>query len=172
MVYSDKNAVYALNSYVRKLLSINLGIDPDDYGDRDPIVPAAQQPELMATGKPFLIYGSANYNVTHLYALRREAITYTIFATSSTEANKIVNLLVDAFERQDEAAADVNEWLDTEAVGRGTSRNASFATIRVNLAEHAQPADEEGGFVAGMVMLECRFTVDNPTIQTNGFSYV
>lgn len=171
MVYLDKNATYALNSYVWKLLEANLGWEKSSYKGATPIIPTAQQPELMETGNTFLVYGSAVHPAEHLYALRRESVSYVIYGPSSTEVNKVINLLVDTFERQDEAAADVNDWLDAEAEGRGYARNISFGTIREVLTERAEPADEEGGYVAGTIMLELKYTVNNQTVVTSGFTY-
>ena len=162
MTYNDFNAVYALNSYVWKLLEANLGWTRDDYQGRTPIIPTAQQPELMQSGKAFLVYGSAIHQPTHLYALRNEAVSYTIYAPSSTDANKIANLLNAAFERQDEAADDVNHWLGVE----NKSRGVSFGTIRAVMVEKAEPADEEGGYVAALVMLDTKYTSDESNIIT------
>ncbi len=157
MVYKDRNAVYALNSYLWKLLEANLGLTTADYQGAKPIIPASQQPELMTFGKPFVVYGSAVHAAQHLYALRSESVAYNIYSTSVTEANKIANLLVDCFERQDEAADDVNVWLGTE----GNDRGISFATVKLSMVERAEPADEEGGFVSSLVLLEVKYTVTN-----------
>jgi hypothetical protein len=171
-MYDDKNAVYALNSYIWKLLEANLGWSKSDYGDKTPIIPFAQQPELLATGKPFLVYGSAIAPSNHLFSLRRESVSYMIYSTSSTELNKIVDLLNETFARQDEAAADVNQWLDTEAPHRATPRGISFCSIRSTMSEKANDvADEEGGNYSGLVMLETTYVILNSNIVTSGFTY-
>lgn len=165
MTYDDKNAVYALNSYLWKLLEVNLGWEKTN--ELTPIVPVAQQPELMQGGKPFLVYGSAIHQPTHLYVLRKEAVSYMVYATTASEINKIVNVIAQALERQDDAAADVNDWLVTEGNGRGVH----FASIRVTMAEKAEDAaEEEGGFYKGLIMLEARYTLDDSGIQTTGFT--
>lgn len=169
MVYEDTNAVYALNSYVWKLLEANL--EWEKYQGVPPIIPIAQQPELLQSAKAFLIYGSARHPSDHLYALVTESISYTIYAPTSTEVNTVANLLADTFARQDEAAADVNEWLGVEAIGRSKTRGISFGTVRSVMVEKATPADEEGGYVSGLVMLEAKYVEENDTIQTSGFTY-
>lgn len=163
MTYKANNAVYALNSYVWKLLQANLGWTTSG---QPPIKPTQQQPEMMQAGTAFLVYGSSNQNPGHNYALRKESVVYTIYAPSSTEANNVVNLLVEAFERQDEAAADVNQHLHLE----GKNRGVSFGSVEATGSIHAEPADEEGGFVEGLVMLEIIYTVQS-TAQTTGFTY-
>lgn len=170
MTYEDKNAAYALNSYLWKLLEANLGWTK--VNGLTPIIPVAQQPELMQSGEPFIVYGSAIHQPQHLYVMRKEAVSYMIYATTVGKINETVDLLVEAFERQDEAAIDVNEWLDTEAAGRGEHRGVYFSTIRVTMAEKAEDAaEEEGGYVVGLVMLETRYTKDSGGIQTTGFTY-
>lgn len=171
MMYKMNNAAYALNSYIWKLLEANLEWNKESYNGLVPIVPLAQQPELMQSGKPFLVYGSTDHPAGHLYALKSIGVAYTIYATTVNEANTIATLLVDTFERQDEAADDVNAWLNTEAAGRGSSRGISFGTIKTNMAQKAEPADEEGGYVASFVLLEARYTAPNNTLTTKDFFY-
>lgn len=171
MTYKNNNATSALNSYVWKLLESNLGWTKSNYKGIVPIVPLAQQPELLQIGRAFLVYGSNSQQATHLYALKGESVAYTIYATTVVEANKIAQLLTDAFERQDVAAADVNDWLYTEQQATGNNRGVSFGSIRTTLAQKAEPADEEGGFVASFVLLDVRYTAPNPTIVTTDFTY-
>lgn len=176
MTYNDRptNAVYALNSYVWKLLEANLGWKKSDYHTGTPIIPVAQQPELMDTGKAFLVYGSAMHPAQHLYALRSGAVSYNVHAVTSTEANAVLSLLAETFERQDEAAADVNEWLAVEGLpgNRPTGkRQVSFTTVKATMSEQAEPADEEGGYVSGFIMLEIGYVLLERTAQTSGFVY-
>lgn len=173
--YTDRNSnvVYALNSYVRKLLSVNLGIDSDDYGDLDPVIPSSQQPELLATAKPFIVYGSGTHPASHLYQLRKEAISYTVYGTGPTEVNKICNLLVSAFERQDDAVRDVNDWIDLEGQHRASGkRDVHFAGIRLTMSQKAEPGDEEGGYSSALVMIETQYTIVEEPIVTSFDSYV
>lgn len=172
MTYNDTNAVYALNSYVWKLLRVNLGLSTTDYGGGIPMGPSAQQPELMTTGKPFIIFGSVVGPAAHLYALRTESIGYTIYASTATEADRIANLLVETFERQDESAADVNEWMDIEKEETEfRHHNIHFGSCRVTIAEKAEPAESEGGFYSAMVLIECKYTSNGTPPVTNGFTY-
>lgn len=170
-MYKNNSAVYALNSYLWKLLEANLEWTKADYNGLVPIAPLAQQPELMQTGKPFIIYGSSNHPAGHLYSLDSDSIAYTIYAVTVTEANKIAQLMVDTFKRQDDAAADVNQWLDTEAAGRGTTRGISFGSIKTSMAQKAEEAESEGGFVASFVLLEARYVSNNSTLTTRDFFY-
>lgn len=169
--YKEKNAVYALNSYLWKLVEANLGWKK--WNSVPPIIPVQQQPEIMQSGTSFMVYGSALHPPGHLYQHKKEAVSYMIYAKTATEVNRIVSLLHDTFERQDVAAADVNDWLVTEEEGRGTHRGVVFTAIRATMAEKAEdPSNEESGYLAGMVMIEATYTADeNDTIQTTGFEY-
>lgn len=185
MTYRDNAAAYALNSYTWKLLEANLGwtkVPVEGKGDIVPIVPIAQQPELLATGKPFIVYGNARHPADHLYQLVNESISYTIYAAgkiAATDVSKICNLLAETFARQDEAARDVNEWLVEEERGRieagisPASRDVGFSSIKTIVSKGADPADEEGGYVAGLVMVEAKYVELStaPEVQTNGFTY-
>lgn len=167
----DRNAAYALNSYTWKLLEANLGWAKTDYQGAEPIIPIAQQPEFMELGLPFLVYGSSIQPATHLYALRTESLSYTIYAPTTTEVNRIINLLAEVYDRQDEAADDVNSWLAVEAPTRaGDRRQVTFGSVRTVMSERATPADEEGGFVSGFILLEMKYVPEATTVQTSGFT--
>lgn len=168
--YKEKNAVYALNSYTWKLLQVNLGWK--EWKGVPPIIPVQQQPELMQSGRAFMVYGSALHPPGHLYQLNTEAVSYVIYAPTATETNRVVNLLFDTFKRQDDAAADVNDWLAAEATSRGSHRGVYFTSIRATVAEKAErPADEEGGYLAGMVMVTAQFITDESDAITSGFTH-
>lgn len=168
MTYEDNNAVYALNSYLWKLLEANLGWTKATYQGATPIIPLAQQPEFMALGKPFIIYGSSVHPTKHLYAVRKESVSYVIYSQSTTEINRIINLLVETFERQDEAAADVNEWLDADGAVN-EPWGVSFKSISTTLSDPPREAEQEGGWNGGNVMLELQFSILSPSPVTNGF---
>lgn len=169
--YIDNNAVYALNSYLWKLLEANMGWKKADYKNAVPIIPAGQQPEFQDIGKTFLVYGSAINKPGHLFAIRTESVTYAIIGVSSTEVNKVINLMATAFERQDEAAADVNSWLEVEENHTNKSRGISFKSVNIIMTERAEPAESEGGFVTGTIMLNTSYTVDTSSVKTSNFTY-
>lgn len=160
-MYDDINAVNALNEYVRKLLNVNLGWEP--VNGVFPLVPLAQQPELLATGKPFIVYGWARHPVGHLYQHRRDSISYTVFApdggneAGSDIVERVINLLSDTFDRQDEAADDVNDYLEQVKTEAGRDRKIGFTSIRTTVVENAQAAEEEGGIVAGLIMVDAQY---------------
>lgn len=160
MTWKARSAVYALNHYTWELLKNNLGWT--EYNTVPLIIPIAQQPELMQSGKPFIVYGSAYQPPQHLYALNSESIAYTIWGTSTTEVDNVANLLYEVYKRQDEAAADVNDYIGRAGIYPGIS----FGTIRCTMTAQAEPADDEGGFVSALIMLEVRYTADQPAIQT------
>lgn len=156
MTWKGKSAVYALNKYTWALLKENLGWT--EFQGVPRIIPIAQQPELMQDGKTFIVYGSAFQPPNHLYALNTESIAYTIYGTSATEVDNVANMLYEVFKRQDEAAADVNAFANS---------GVSFGSVRCVMTANAEPADQEGGFVSALVMLEVKYTVDQPPIVTS-----
>lgn len=167
-MYKAQSAVYALNSYTWKLLEANLGWER--WKGVPPIIPTQQHPEFLQSGKAFIVYGAALHPAMDVYELHKESVSYNIYATSSTEANNVASLLYDVFKRQDEAAADVNEWLNVEATGERGSRDVSFGSVRAVMVEKAEPADEEGGYVSALVMIETKYTTGDNEIQTSGFT--
>lgn len=173
MTYADRNAVYAINRYVNRLLEVNMDWTNVTYTNAlgqtvssNRIIPSAQQPELLATGKSFVVYGSSIQQPGHLYVEHKETVAYTIYSPSSTEVNKITNFLFDVFKRQDEAVSDVNYWLDREREVRGIDRYLSFTSINPTMIEKAEPADEEGAYVSALFLMDISYVVFNDTFVT------
>lgn len=166
------SAPHALNSYTWKLIEANLGWKKTSDG-LVPIIPVAQQPEMMEAGNPFIVYSSSRPTPGHLYALERQMVVYRLFSDSSTTANNVAELLFKAFARQDEAAADVNEHLDAEVEkgGRAKRRPVYFSSIKSYALQDEEPAETEGGYASTSVVVEMTFTADDSDIQTSGFTY-
>lgn len=161
MTYVNPNVSKALNSYTWQLLKTNLGYTDEDYRGVSPIIPTQQQPEIMEIGKPFIVFGTSRHQSDHLYALRAGAVAYNIYATKVVDVNRIANLIAETFERQDDAAADVNYWLHQTDFS-----DISFGSIRTKMVQEAEPTDEEGGMYSALVILEIKYTFDNPTLVT------
>src|SRR6478735_5409637 len=138
MTYDTADAVYALNSYINKALTVNLGWTPVTYtnslGDTvkaTPIIPSQQQPEFLATNKTFLVYGSAVQPMV-VPGLHSEYIVYTVWSPTVSEANKTANLIHDLFIIREQNADNINTWLDLEMDASTTHRDRfiSFTDIR------------------------------------------
>lgn len=171
MTYERANAVYALNSYIFKALQVNLNWTSITYTNQfgetvkgRPIIPSQQQPEIIDTGKPFLVYGSTIQPASGTPGLVNEYVVYTVWSTSATDANDIANFLHDLFEDRDNAPDAVNSWLDAEGgydFNTGTNsrrdRYVSFTAIRSGLIEKAEPADQEDGWVAASVTIDIQY---------------
>jgi hypothetical protein len=175
MTYTVTNAVYALNSYLAKVLEANLGWSLTAYNGGNAFIPAAQQPEFMQLGKPFIVYGSARLPDQYLYALKGESVAYTIYASNITESDKVADLLCKAMEGWDETAARVNEHINAEAGGRATAgqnpRGVSFTSVRVTMAEKSTPSDEEGGLASSLVMAEIQYVKHDDDVKLTDFTY-
>ena len=174
MKYDYADAVYALNSYVNKALKVNLEWAPVSYTNSmgetvsaTPIIPSQQQPELLATGKSFLVYGSAIEPVGKVWGLVNESVVYTVWSTSAREANATANLIRDLFQITDETAENVNTWLELEggynkATGAWTrDRHIAFTAIRAGFIEKAEPSTQEDGWVSAMVTVETQYQKKN-----------
>lgn len=166
----DSSAVYALNGYVWKLLEANLDWSKDDYNGQTPIIPSRQEPELMATGEPFIVYGSVLRPPEHNYEVKSESVAYNIYAPTAGSCDRISDLLFDTLKRQDDAATDVNIHLAIHEAAGGFDEKVFFTCILATSAERANPADEEGGFFSAVVMVNIDYMTTRD-IQTTGFTY-
>lgn len=164
------SSAYALNSYTWKLLEVNLKWKKSDYSGAVPIIPLSQQPEFMSTKKPFIVYSMSTQPSSYLYVHRVDTVGYTVFGTTVGQVNDALDLLLTAFERQDEAAADVNEWLAVERAATGRDRKIMFTSIRNQFIQKAVPAESEGGLIGGTILMECKY-ISRKSAQTSDFTY-
>lgn len=181
VTYLNKSIVYGINSYLKKLLEVNLDWEDETFTNSlgetfksSRIIPASQQPELINSGKPFIVYGSTIRSSGHLYALKIETIAYTVYSTSVTEVDKIIGLIDEALTRQDDSAVDLNNWFDLEGETNnrpGGSRDLSVLSTKVVMAQKAEASESEGGYSSGTVMLECRYVVGDSGIETSFVTY-
>lgn len=168
MTYTPTNAVYRLNSYVWKVLEANLGWSESDYSNGTPFLPSAQQPELIQTGKPFIVYSSATGPNGFLYALKSESVSYTIYGEYPADVDIIVNLLERVFESADDAAANINQHLHDEGLNKGVS----FCSAETTMIEKADAPDQEGGMVSAHIMFRITYVQHNDAnLKLSGFTY-
>lgn len=163
--YKNRNAVAALNAYLWRAMEVNLNFNKNDYHGLIPIIPTSQQPEIMDIGRPFIVYGSSRMPSGHLYTLRTETVSYTTYATTVSECNKIASLIADLFEMQDESAGNVNHYLSNK------NYDVSFGSIQTIMIEKPEPADNDGGFLAATVLVTIKYVESspNPGLTTRDF---
>lgn len=171
MTYKGTDAAWALNSYTWKLLRENLDFDFIKGTQGSIIVPVAQQPELMNLNRTFIVYASTIEPATHLYAHRSEHMVYIVYSPTVKEMQQTVNVIAEAFERQDEAAEDVNSWLAVERQATGRDRQIFFTSIRTLSAEKSEAPEDEGGYASGMVTMDMKYVLGPTGIKTGGFTY-
>lgn len=155
-IHSD--AVHALNSYLWQVVRANHGWAEATYGNRRPIIPANQEPEFLQYNAPFIVYGSAINRYDTMPFLTSETVAYTIYATTATEANKVMRTIERALKWMDESAQWVNEWLRVEGTTRTDGRRpVDFKSIIVLQATSAGPELSEGGRVDSQVMVGAQY---------------
>jgi hypothetical protein len=163
------NAVYALNAYLWKLLESNLGWDKEDYDGATPIIPTADQPEFQKTGRPYIVYGYSQDKSGHLYALEYGTVAYYVFSETYTEANRVTDVIFKVLQRGDDAATDVNDWIDIER-DNDKIRGVSFGTVCAVSSVEADPSRSEDGYTYAGVIVKVSF-VDHEEFQTSGFEF-
>lgn len=154
--------VYLIRAYTWELLKKN---DPDvwkesNYGGNVPIVPLSEEPELSQYPGPHIVYGYANDGSGDLYARRRGSVTFAIYDQNFRRLTKTMNILQTAFEREDEAARDVNAYTSTKPQFLGLN----FGYIRTVFVEGGTPEDNEGGNQSALITISFEYHVDYDVI--------
>lgn len=144
-------AANLLTLYSWVVLKTNIsGLDESDYGGKVPIVPGGGEPDLNAFNKPFMTFGFAEDPSSINGAIRGGTLVYAIYSDNTGDINEFLNILISAFERQDESARDVNIWTSKTPALIGIR----FTDISVAFAEGAAPADQEGGRQVGTLTIK------------------
>lgn len=149
---------YLIRSYAWQLLKNNMPDvwDEAKYGGIIPIVPLAEEPELDEYDGPHIVYGYAIDPTGDLHARKGGSVTFAIYDQNFRRLTKTLNILQAAFERQDEAARDVNEYTSTIPAFIGTR----FGYIRLGFVEGGSPEEVEGGRQSALVNVNFEFYVD------------
>jgi hypothetical protein len=153
MIDTGISPIYILRHYTWAFLKANVpGWTEADYDGEIPIIAVSEEPEMTQYSKPLIIYGYALSPSNNLYQEKEGSMTFVIRSQNNNSINEIMNLLVAAFERRDDAAASVNRFSTkiTPFIG------IRFGTISVGWGEGATPETEEGGRMSGM--LNIRFS--------------
>lgn len=154
------NPAYLLRSYTWELMQQNELMSADDYDGLVPIVPLSEEPEISETDKPYMVYGYGIDNSGDLHARKRGSVTFAIYDQNFRRLTQIVNVLQAAFERQDEAARDVNLYTSTKTGYLGMR----FGYIRLGFIEGGTPEDTEGGRQSALVNITFEYYVDYDVI--------
>lgn len=150
-------AVYLLRAYTWALLQANTRMKAADYGGRVPIVPVEEEPELTKYDKPYIIYGFSNVPTEPgRHFKRRGSMTFVVYSTGFEEITEIINILQTAFEREDDAARDVNNFTARTPLFHGIR----FGTISLGFMEGAVPEETEGGRQSALLNIRYEYYVD------------
>lgn len=156
-------ATNLIAQYIWDLMKSELGYDQNNYGGIAPISIAGQQQELASFSKPYVLMAWTRQPVD-LWLVDTEVAAFTIYAKDTTDVSRFVNLLADKFKRLDEAATDVNNWVDSLASEPTQARWNAFKkydmkSIAFTASSGPQPPLQEGGRFDGSVILSITYTI-------------
>ena len=138
-------------SYVWALVQKKL--DWSKVNGLDAILPAQQQPELMNSNKPFMVFSSsAEYNNGELEPMDSEIISFVIFGSTVSDVNRAVDLMRNAF-KATASAENINGWMRSPSnMPLAPAMGDLLVTYtQVMDAEAANPAATEGSKYDGFV---------------------
>lgn len=156
---------YLIRSYAWELLKTNMGDvwDEDKYDGMVPIVPVAEEPELAEFSGPHIVWGYALDATGTLYARNSGSLTFAIYDQDFRRLTKTLIILQTAFERQDEAARDVNAFTSRYNPTNRTTPpylGIRFGTIGLGFVEGGTPEDTEGGRQSALININFEYYVD------------
>jgi len=155
-------APHMIRLYVWNLLSNNTALSTipgRDGVELIPVAPVSDEPDLRDSGKTYLIYGFIE-DEPRMSVLRRGMISFRIVSTTFAELSEIIGVLTSAFEIEDYAAANINQW-STEYQG-GLLQGTRFTSACVTYVEAADAEELEGGPITGTVNIDYRYVAERP----------
>lgn len=148
--------VYLLRSYAWAVLKENTEMDESDYNGLVPVVPVAEEPDIIEFGHPYLVYGYALDSTADLQQRKTGSMSMAIYSANFRELTTILTVLTTAFERQDDAAEDINEYT-TKIPGFIGIR---FGSVSIGFVEGGTPEDSEGGRQSGLINIRFDYYVE------------
>jgi len=155
----DLNAVHAANHYLWSKLKAELGWSEADYNGLIPITVAQQQPEFTGFDKPFLVYSYTVDGIGTSSWEKSETCAYSIFSADEQDIRQVINLMVSLYKDYDESAGRVNAWVASNLDDRYSKFD--FKYTRVSSGSGSQPAEQEGGRMDGLVIVNYTYTTWN-----------
>lgn len=167
---AEVQPAHVLIDYLWDLLSTN---DPETwdktkYDGLVPIVALNEEPELSEFSGPHIVYGYADDGTGTLHARKTGSMTLAIYDNNNRRLGRTMRIITTAFERQDEAARDVNDYSSgIQFGGVKPYIGLTFAYISIGFAESGAPEegeDTEGGNQAALINLRYEYHVDYDVI--------
>lgn len=148
----------ALRQYVWAVLKANDPVtwNTSKYGGLTPIVPLNEEPELDEFSGPRIVYEYNHPDAGVSYYRQFGNMTLAIRDDNFRRLGKTMNILENTFNRMDESARDVNDYIDRKRVA-GVDLGISFGSINVAFAQSGTPETQEGGRMVGIVDIEFDF---------------
>lgn len=150
--------VYLIRAYAWDLLQANMGDvwSADHYGGRVPLVPVAEDPEFSDYDWPHIVYGYADNSSGRAYEVKTGAVTMAVYDTDFRRLTQTMNILSAAFERQDEAARDLNNYTQKNPAFHGIR----FGTVELGFVDGGSPEQTEGGRQSALINIRYLYFVD------------
>lgn len=126
-----------------------------------PIIESQQEPEILESGMPFIVYNWSYVNQGTFFELSKEQAVFVVYGDQS-QVRKTVNMIVDLFKRMDWAAEDVNNFihadLDMPVPYLTQIQNFDYKSFSIISATGPDPAVAEDGRHEGVVMIQYSYT--------------
>jgi hypothetical protein len=162
----EVHPAHILRSYLWELLKANdpATWDESKYGGMIPVVALNEEPELSEYTGPHIVYGYADDGTGTLHARKVGSMTLAVYDNNNRRLGRTMRILTTAFERQDEAAKDVNDYSDNMAdSGLNGFLGLTFGYIAIGFAESGAPEEgeeTEGGRQSALINLRYEYHVD------------
>lgn len=139
-----------LRGYAWWLLRENLEWSVDDYGGRVPIVPFSDEPVLQTYEKPYVVYGYAEGVDKTDHRQTTGMMTFSFRTKNLSDINLAMRCLIEGFKREDESAADVNQYSsDVDDYFSGLN----FTCIEVPYIEPGSPEESDESRIEGNITI-------------------
>jgi len=154
---------HAVRKYVWHLLQEELGWDAANYGGLTPITTPEQQPEFNNFSSPYIVYSFSRMSTSNLYVVEGEVMALTVFSSSGTAIDEVVNLLGSKLNKRDDTAKDINDFLSDTESPTSFYRNFDFKSFSVTGAQGPQAVTTEGGRRDGYITISYTYTLYDPS---------
>lgn len=158
----DIHPAYGLRLYAWGLIKANCGLSETDYNGIIPITPLSEAPDLTDQANPIFVYGYDDSFSNDVVARKDGSMTFVVYDQNFRRLTKIMNTLLSGFGRWDDAATDVNKYLDSLAYFKGIT----FQEIHCALLEGGIPEESEGGRQSAVITISFCYTVEYDIITS------
>lgn len=154
-------AVHPIRAFLWDRLSADLGMSKlgDPNNGIVPIIPSQQVPQVTQYAEPFIVYNWVTEPQGVDWYFQADQMIFLVYSEEEEEIRIVVNYMRDLFEKYDESARPINEWIANQSYEPYKAFHYKYINV-LQGSGGVLPMETEDGRQESMITLHVTYTVE------------